>query len=1521
MSNHFVNETTDAAAGSNTTARLSVGDSFLGLLDGTQDNDWIRVELAAGVSYMITVAPRDPDGPQGAAADTVLEIFNAAGESIAMKDDLSIADQLRHPRADTLHPILTFEPDVAGVYYLSVSSYTRVAATDNSGGYSLELTTLEPPLDPNRDQKLDGTADADKLVGARGEDELNGLGGNDFLGGAGGNDELNGGAGDDTLEGGPGVDTLDGGANGNAGDTIAYTGSTEAVRVNLGKATATGGDAEGDVFENVENIIGSAGADWLRGDANDNRLTGLAGDDTLIGGGGGNDTLNGGAGDDTLYGGEGDDTLNGGAGADLLTGGPGGDTISYAGSDEAVDIRLGSGRASGGHAEGDEFAMVEHVTGSDHNDRLAGDNRPAGASTGGDNTLRGGGGNDEIYGGSGDDALNGDGGDDTLHGGAGDDALDGGAGDDTLTGGPGADEFIGGTGEDTVSYANALDEKVTVDLWWTASRDAADPNNPSHSDGDYFPAGHSVENVIGSPRGDTIHGDDGPNKLWGGAGADTLNARYGDDTIDGGPGGDTIDGGDDEYGGDDEDTVTYENSDAGVRVTVNATTGNEGGDAEGDRLSNVDNLVGSDHDDRLFGDSGDNKLSGGDGDDRIVANLGNDRVDGGADADTMDGDADLYVAAPVGLDTLSYAGSAGAVTIDLSRQYAVAASAEQQRTHYAAGSGGDADGDKFRGFENVTGGMGNDRLTGDGWHNTLIGGPGADRLDGGAPQATAAGADGRFGTDDDVMTGADTDTVSYAGSTAGVTITFSEVARRVNDEDVTTHDGAGSGGDAEGDRLLNIDKVVGTAHDDLFIASKLEQIFDGGANATMDDPMTTDDETTDSDTVSYANLDVALNIVAGSASYGSINIENLIIGGNGADTLTGDGNPNRLEGGFGADTLSGLGGADTLIGGPGNDIIAGGDGFDLLNGGPGADTLQGDTTGETKTTAYQNTNVQSFASVGGGRADVAGTSYGGDTVSYADSNRGVELTLGALDVDGADNVFGGANAADDFASAQATGQGGYAEGDTVVNVENIIGSDHADTLGGNNWFNVLTGGKGEDVLTGGGSPDIFVFAPGDSTGDAGDEITDFTLSGTERDAIDLRAFSFDLTRNADGSIATTLERLDAQGLKISDLIDMDGDGIEDDREITLPDSGKITLLNLGVGSGTLTIDNFVFVAGATSYRSMNIENFIGGSGDDSLQGDENPNRLEGGAGADALQGHAGNDTLIGGPGSDPLLRGGAGSDMIDGGPGADNIDGDAPGTQTRANVQSFENFHGGRVNVDNNLATIATSYGGDTVSYAGSNRGVELTLGALDVDGVDDAFGGANASDDFTSTSSTGKGGYARGDTVVNVENIIGSDHDDTLGGNNWYNVLTGGKGDDRLTGGPVGNDQSDIFVFAPGDSTGPAGDVITDFNVSGITLDDDSDGTPNADIYGNTIYYQRDAIDLRAFNFDLTRNADGTVATTLAQLESLGLKISNLMDADGDGTEDDREITLPDGGKITLIGDSSAIGALTIDNFVFDLI
>ena len=123
----------------------------------------------------------------------------------------------------------------------------------------------------------------------------------------------------------------------------------------------------------IENFVAGSGDDLVLGNEVANLLEGRGGDDELLGNGG-NDILEGGAGNDTL---------EGSAGADRLNGGIGEDTASYESSDAGVVVRLHSLVALGGHAEGDTFIGlvtvqdtevpdIEHLTGSSHDDTLAG---------------------------------------------------------------------------------------------------------------------------------------------------------------------------------------------------------------------------------------------------------------------------------------------------------------------------------------------------------------------------------------------------------------------------------------------------------------------------------------------------------------------------------------------------------------------------------------------------------------------------------------------------------------------------------------------------------------------------------------------------------------------------------------------------------------------------------------------------------------------------------------------------------------------------------------------------------------------------------------------------------------------------------------------------------------------------------------------------------------------------------------------------------------------------------------------
>ena len=170
--------------------------------------------------------------------------------------------------------------------------------------------------------------------------------------------------------------------------------------------------------------------------------------------------------------------LEGSAGADRLNGGIGEDTASYESSDAGVVVRLHSLAARGGHAEGDSFIGlvtvqdtevpdIEHLTGSSHDDILAGDLRDNTLmGRDGDDTLYGGpdGGDDSIYGENGNDSIFGGMGNDTVHGGTGNDTIYGGAGDDALSGGPDNDTFVFAPdgGADTVYDFADGDDKIDL---------------------------------------------------------------------------------------------------------------------------------------------------------------------------------------------------------------------------------------------------------------------------------------------------------------------------------------------------------------------------------------------------------------------------------------------------------------------------------------------------------------------------------------------------------------------------------------------------------------------------------------------------------------------------------------------------------------------------------------------------------------------------------------------------------------------------------------------------------------------------------------------------------------------------------------------------------------------------------------------------------------------------------------------------------------------------------------------------
>jgi Ca2+-binding RTX toxin-like protein len=198
-----------------------------------------------------------------------------------------------------------------------------------------------------------GTNKSEKIGGTPYDDTIFGFGDDDELYGYGGDDQLLGGDGDDFLAGGAGADFLDGGPG---EDGASYADSPSGVTVNLKTGTGSGGDAEGDTLQNIEDVYGSGFKDVLTGNDSDNLFFAGAGNDILKGGGGsdylfgegGIDWLEGGDGNDWLWGGSDNDVLSGNADQDLLAGGTGNDVLNGGSGNDLLVGGDGRDRITGG---------------------------------------------------------------------------------------------------------------------------------------------------------------------------------------------------------------------------------------------------------------------------------------------------------------------------------------------------------------------------------------------------------------------------------------------------------------------------------------------------------------------------------------------------------------------------------------------------------------------------------------------------------------------------------------------------------------------------------------------------------------------------------------------------------------------------------------------------------------------------------------------------------------------------------------------------------------------------------------------------------------------------------------------------------------------------------------------------------------------------------------------------------------------------------------------------------------------
>ncbi|EGF93678.1 hemolysin-type calcium-binding repeat 2 copies family protein [Asticcacaulis biprosthecium C19] len=622
---------------------------------------------------------------------------------------------------------------------------------------------------------------------------------------------------------------------------------------------------------------GTAGDDAQFGTAGQDTIQGLGGNDTLNGLGN-SDSLDGGDGNDSLSGGEIGDTLNGGAGDDTISGGWN-SLLNGGAGDDRLESTLGADTIDGG--DGVDLFYLDMTTGASG---MLFDMSQAGTAAG--TTLSNGVSvrNVEkvlVWGASQNDTFVGSSGGDTFFGGAGNDSYTGGAGTNSFSGGEGNDWGNAGTGTSAQMGGGGGNDTLT-----------------GGAGADTVAGGNDNDLLSGADGADTLQGGDGTDTVTGGAGNDVVWGDSGNDLLVGGVGNDTI------VGSVGNDTASYADAASGVSVDLSLfDTQNTLGAGE-DRLSSVENLIGSFTTDALTGDDGANQLNGEGGNDYLVGRDGRDTLYGGAGGDDLRaGAGDDMVFGDDGEDLIF--GQDGEDVL----------------------SGG-ADADR------LLGGAGNDLLNGNEGGDILTGGSGNDTL------VTSDGDDTLEGGDDNDLL---TDTIGR-GYMSGETGNDTLVAGDANDvlSGGFGNDSLDAGGGNDtlygGDQINDdgVDTVLGGAGNDE-IHTHGGDAIDGG-------------EGSDILYVHGFESTAAISINAGAGgnvagieaiSFQGGGFADTLIGSEGGDTFVGGDRADTALGGAGADILHGEAGDDGMDGGGDNDILSGGDGKDNLSGGAGDDTLAG----------------------------------------------------------------------------------------------------------------------------------------------------------------------------------------------------------------------------------------------------------------------------------------------------------------------------------------------------------------------------------------------------------------------------------------------------------------------------------------------------------------------------------------------------------------------------------------------------
>ena len=263
-----------------------------------------------------------------------------------------------------------------------------------------------------------------------------------------------------------------------------------------------------------------------------------------------------------------------------------------------------------------------------------------------------------------------------------------------------------------------------------------------------------------------------------------------------------------------------------------------------------------------------------------------------------------------------------------------------------------------------------------------------------------------------------------------------------------------------------------------------------------------------------------------------------------------------------------LAGNDTIKGSAFDDVLTGGAGNNTIDGGAGSDTV-----------SYQ------------GAANISG---------HFSWGIGVDLEIGTVNIN----------------HVNIGGVGNTYQTDTLISLENIIGSNAQNSLGlghVGSGGDVLSGTAGDNKIYGMGGNDTIDGRGGNDTLDGGSG-DDLIYAGKGNNTV-----------------------IGGDGFDTIDFSSNDA--------VTTGKAGYIVDLKAGMS----------WSAYGTNHIST-VENVNGSAGNDWISGDDGANVISGGAGNDVIYGQGGNDTIIGGDGHNALF-GGAGDDTITSGAGSSWLEG------------------------------------------------------------------------------------------------------------------------------------------------------------------------------------------------------------------------------------------------------------------------